>query len=1016
MKTMKNFLVKLGVCTLFLLVITSPNKVDAWWLDGQALLDKYPNLNNTNNFILNSVNSCFPAGTKVSMKDGEIKEIERVNPGDMIVSQSENGEKTTSRVMSLESPVRDHMCQVSFEGGDSLKLTNEHPISTKEGWKSLEPDKTKEENQNLIVGKLEIGDEVFKKDGTFSKVVSSSCWSQQIQTYNLILDQGAHTYFADDYLVHNKSVITDGIEVWSWTCFAAGTQVLMSDPTSPGGLRGASIEDVKVGDKVVSQDEKGKRSVSTVTGLDQPIREQMCRLDFTNGTFVKMTEEHPLMTKEGWKALDPNRTKDENPDLIVKKLGIGDVVIREDGEATLQNISCWSAKTPAYNLILDNGAHTYFADGFLAHNKGKAAMCSRNCVAGTHPDWTTTTISCKYGEVGKIEGNAVRGGNFEYCAWWGEEPCGPNGSRMCKYYIPRDRGCEYAACAPDCPTPDSPTLVSPADNTVLGAPSGSAAVDFSWNGIANWGADTGTTRRYILCVGPDSTSPCTAGGVVVINEDATSPVTNAAAVTVTAGQKYWGVAAMSKCGGVSESEVRKVCVEGFVEPTGAEVANKYLSSWSTCSPTTHKRTRACTEDCGTDNCAAMAAIPGKLSQDCLGEVRGTLFDASNLSSCPSFDPLTGYLVGLESYQKAPNMSFGFVDAARTGTGAVGYKHPWPLISPTTATTDANGNYTIRVYTRSTYNYDFTAFANLWGAEVKPKLTCQAKSAVFLGSAGSCLTQPCTILNNMSFGFQRDYGGWWQAVGAGVHGEKGLRSLIPSTLTTNEYMLLGDATAENRVGVASAGELTSKDSMLGINPDAKVSYKEWLVENKYEGLKYDWGYFNQHFKKFSSMAWNGTMDIVYNDGGKGYQIFTYDGNVDNFAVSPTGTNKMIFLVKGNVKITDNIVVPVGAYLAVIAEGDIVFGTNVAAADGWYVAKNINVPCINVSPLDGLCDKTDVQFVGSGSFVGWSNIILMRDMGLANDSTPTEKFVYRKDLYDNAPEPMKAVTKNYSPFIP
>jgi len=34
-----------------------------------------------------------------------------------------------------------------------------------------------------------------------------------------------------------------------------------------------NIEEVKVGDKVVSQDEKGNKSVSRVTKLDQPVRD-----------------------------------------------------------------------------------------------------------------------------------------------------------------------------------------------------------------------------------------------------------------------------------------------------------------------------------------------------------------------------------------------------------------------------------------------------------------------------------------------------------------------------------------------------------------------------------------------------------------------------------------------------------------------------------------------------------------------------------------------------------------------
>jgi hypothetical protein len=124
--------------------------------------------------------------------------------------------------------------------------------------------------------------------------------------------------------------------------------------------------------------------------------------------------------------------------------------------------------------------------------------------------------------------------------------------------------------------------------------------------------------------------------------------------------------------------------------------------------------------------------------------------------------------------------------------------------------------------------------------------------------------------------------------------------------------------------------------------------------------------------------------------------------------------MIFLVNGDVKVSDDIVVPTGAFLAIIAKGTISFDSSVSSVDGWYVAKNIAVPCGDV---DGNgCDKTDLQFNGAGSFIGWGGISLERTRGIVNNSAPSEKFTYRKDLYQNAPEPMKIHIKYYKPFIP
>lgn len=774
-------------------------------------------------------------------------------------------------------------------------------------------------------------------------------------------------------------------QTWYWTCFAGGTRV---DMESGEKLK---IEDVRVGDRVVSEDEEGRRSVSTVTALDQPIREHMCKLEFVDGQGralpLRMTEEHPIMTKEGWKALDPNKTKDENPELIVKKMQIGDVVIREDGEAMLKSVSCWSARTPAYNLILDNGAHTYFADGFLAHNKGPIILCEKNCPTGQHADWSDVTLSCHGRDVGRIQGNAVREVNTERCAYTDSEDKEHKSGR----------GCEYATCVPDCGTPARITLASPANGAVVTAPSGTASVVFDWNAETNWGAGEQTgNRKYDLCIGTNVANPCT--GTKYSITAATNPASTYTA-NVAYGTRYWGVNAINKCGGTSPlSVVRSICVEGF------DVNNtRYVSAWSACNANTHKRTRTCREDCGTNDCTALTAAGG-LSEDCLGEIRGSLFDASNLSACPPFDPTTGYLTGIDNL-KAKNTAFGIRDFKTVAP------HPWAILS--TAITDANGDYAVRVYAPTTYSYDFSSFATSFGVQVSPKLICQAITAVVPSNPTTCTTQPCSIVKNMSFGFQRNYGGWWQAQGAGVHGERGIRSIIPTTLTTEKSLILPDTADNNRVGVLSLGVIDS--TMFGNDPLAKASSKGWMVENTYRGQFYDWAYFNQQFKKYKKTVWDGSSALVYDGGSEGYQIFTVNGNVNNLTVNPTGSEKIIFLINGNVTINSNIAVANGAFLAVIASGNITFGSGTTSVDGWYVAKSIVVPCRDDNE-DEVCDKTDAQFIGNGTFVGWQSVVLARDRGIINETESAEKFVYRLDLYNNAPEALKVLIKTYRPYVP
>lgn len=151
--------------------------------------------------------TCFPAGTDVRMASGENKDIENIEVGDEVVSQDTNGNKTVSRVSELDQPIRDHMCRVSFVDGDTLELTNEHPLWTKDGWKAINSRETHKENPNLPVRDLLRGDEVQREDGTWNEVVATTCWSERVQAYNLILDGSARTYFAEGYLAHNKGCV-----------------------------------------------------------------------------------------------------------------------------------------------------------------------------------------------------------------------------------------------------------------------------------------------------------------------------------------------------------------------------------------------------------------------------------------------------------------------------------------------------------------------------------------------------------------------------------------------------------------------------------------------------------------------------------------------------------------------------------------------------------------------------------------------------------------------------------------
>ncbi|MFC0515141.1 Hint domain-containing homing endonuclease [Mucilaginibacter angelicae] len=308
--------------------------------------------------ILSILSSCFTAGTKVLMADGNTKNIEDIIVGDVLLGAG----AVHNKVVSLDSPKLGNRKLYAINKGRHF-VTEEHPFMTREGWKSINPAATLKENENLTVGALGTGDMLILAGG--EEIVVESIESleanPETQLYNFILE-GDNTYYADGFLVHNKG---------GDSCFVAGTLVLMGDGSEK------PIQDILVGDSLI-----GKEGVlNKVLDYDSPLLGNRLLYSFNDGPFF-VTEEHPFLTEDGWKSLNPAATARENPDLLVKQLIIGDVLILADGRRKpLNNIQFQTAdpETQLYNFILE-GNNTYYADGHLAHNKGSSCFVANTLV------------------------------------------------------------------------------------------------------------------------------------------------------------------------------------------------------------------------------------------------------------------------------------------------------------------------------------------------------------------------------------------------------------------------------------------------------------------------------------------------------------------------------------------------------------------------------------------------------------------------------------------------------------
>ena len=97
--------------------------------------------------------SCFTSETLVVMADGQLKAIQDIRVGEIVLGR----DGAHNVVIDVERVTLGNRKLYDFDGGP-LFVTAEHPFMTDEGWKAIDPAATAAENANLQVAKLEPGD------------------------------------------------------------------------------------------------------------------------------------------------------------------------------------------------------------------------------------------------------------------------------------------------------------------------------------------------------------------------------------------------------------------------------------------------------------------------------------------------------------------------------------------------------------------------------------------------------------------------------------------------------------------------------------------------------------------------------------------------------------------------------------------------------------------------------------------------------------------------------------------
>lgn len=130
---------------------------------------------------------CFTGDTRILMADGSYKAIKDIGRGDKILTKKHefSGEFVGAEVTNTVS----HFVSEYLVVNENLEVTKVHTVFVNGAWD--------------MAGNLKIGDTMLGKNGEEIRVYSIRRVSEPVWVYNFEV-AGYHTYFANDYYVHNN--------------------------------------------------------------------------------------------------------------------------------------------------------------------------------------------------------------------------------------------------------------------------------------------------------------------------------------------------------------------------------------------------------------------------------------------------------------------------------------------------------------------------------------------------------------------------------------------------------------------------------------------------------------------------------------------------------------------------------------------------------------------------------------------------------------------------------------------
>jgi hypothetical protein len=259
--------------------------------------------------------------------------------------------------------------------------------------------------------------------------------------------------------------------------------------------------------------------------------------------------------------------------------------------------------------------------------------------------------------------------------------------------------------------------------------------------------------------------------------------------------------------------------------------------------------------------------------------------------------------------------------------------------------------------------------------------------------------------------------WFQLWGGSLFAGLSTGNAVASTVSdaaTYPYLMARDAAGH---ALSDGFPITGGGHISANGRISARSENPFVIGSAPTRLHETYSYFARQYslgldptEDFSGSANNAQKPTL--DDDKAYYYHQGDLTIQEAWAVSTDETYVIF-IEGNLHLADPgdlgqlITVQEGGFLAFIVSGDInvdqtVGNTNPADSTpniaGLYVADG-------TITVEGAAYPPDKRFIGEGSFIGWTNVVLERDLADDNALYPAETFIYRPDFVTHTPKEMK-----------